>query len=43
MDEKELEAAGYVRQSTRTTNGWLVYYSHPETWNTTEVVFVADE
>ena len=42
-NEKTLEAAGYVRQSSRTQGGWLVHYAHPETWDTTQVVFVADE
>ena len=38
----ELEAAGYKRQSTRTQGGWLVYYSHAETWDTTPIVFEPD-
>jgi hypothetical protein len=42
-DEAALEAAGYVRQSSRTTDGWLVHYSHPETWETTPTKFLADE
>jgi hypothetical protein len=41
-DQNALESAGYVRQSSRTTDGWLVYYSHPQTWATTPTVFFAD-